>query len=188
MKYSVFITKEHQQVLNQARQTYGYKKQLSVAAEELDELAILCNKYQRYDSHDDAVKDLYDKVTGEVADVIIVLDHLINAFGISGESIQRVVDGKIGRLAGWMDQSTSLQVSTVMRDIPGSNTCSTCVYKDIPTGFGPCKDCGTEHVNYRRAKPCRRCVHRRDWKNLAPGGCCFKCYSGEDQFEPIKEG
>lgn len=123
MNYSKFISEEHQKILHRARATYGHKKQLSVAAEELDELAILCNKYQRYDKHKDAVKDLHEKVLGEVADVLIVLDHLIAAFGVKEYELKSMVSGKVARLEGWLNESSSLQVSTVMRDIP-NDTCT----------------------------------------------------------------
>lgn len=190
MEYSKFITPEYKGVLERARETYGNRKQLSVAAEELDELAILCNKYQRYDDHNNGVKDLYADVVGEVSDVLIVLNHIIEAFGISEEALKGTISGKIARLESWLAQSSSLQISTVMRDIPtGKPGCETCLYKDLPLIVGPCRTCGPEKKSYRKAKRCANCTHKGDFKNLMYGGPCWTCINeGKTQFEPIKEG
>lgn len=196
MNYTKFVTTSHQMVTERARKTYGYKKQLSVAAEELDELAILCNKYQRYDHHEDAVKDLYSKAIGEVADVLVVLDHVIEVFGLTEEDLQEGVDGKIRRLEGWMNSSKSLQVSTVMRDIPKvassephkkPDSCNGCLYFDLPGNVGPCILC-ENFSRYARPKRCQKCTHIGDWHSLIPGGYCYRCVNEKDQFEPIKEG
>lgn len=190
MEYSKFVTGFHKAVLERARETYGNRKQLSVAAEELDELAILCNKYQRYDSHHDGVKDLYTDVVGEVSDVLIVLNHIIEAFGISEEDLSKTVSGKIARLESWLNSSKSLQISTVMRDIPRDKPgCEACLYKDLPLIVGPCRTCGPEKKNYREAKKCNGCAHKGDFKNFMYGGPCWTCINeGKTQFEPIKEG
>lgn len=196
MRYSVFVDQSHQEITKRARSTYGYKKQLSVAAEELDELAILCNKYQRYDYHEDAVRDLYSKAIGEVADVLIVLDHIIEVFGLTKEDLQAGVDGKTRRLEVWMNSSKSLQVSTVMREIPKAShseshkkpdNCDGCLYIDLPGNVGPCLSC-ENFSRYARPKRCQECVHKGNWHSLIPGGSCYKCVNEKDQFEPIKEG
>lgn len=196
MEYSVFVNQQHQEITKRARDTYGYKKQLSVAAEELDELAILCNKYQRYDNHEDAVRDLYSKAIGEVSDVLVVLDHVIEILGLTEEDIQDGVNGKILRLEGWMDSSKSLQVSTVMREIPKvshsaphkkPDNCDGCLYVDLPGNVGPCMLC-ENFSHYAQPRRCQKCAHRRNWHNLIPGGYCYVCVNEKDQFEPIKEG
>lgn len=196
MNYTKFVNRSHQEVTARARRTYGYKKQMSVAAEELDELAILCNKYQRYDHHEDAIKDLYDKVASEVADVLIVLDHLIEAFGLTEEDLQEEVNGKVLRLSSWMDNSKSLQVSTVMREIPKPkvscqsakpSSCDGCLYIDLPGNVGPCLSC-ENFSHYARPKRCQKCAYKGNWHSLIPGGHCYKCVNEKDQFEPIKEG
>lgn len=190
MEYSKFVTPDYQKVLEKARETYGNRKQLSVAAEELDELAILCNKYQRYDCHEEGVRDLYMSVVGEVCDVLVVLNHVINTFGISEYDLQEALSGKVARLEGWLNSSKSLQISTVMRDIPRDKTgCGDCVYKGLPKTTGPCVACGSEKKNYRGPRPCDGCAHKGKFKNFAPGGPCYTCLNEDKiQFEPIKEG
>lgn len=196
MRYSVFVDQSHQEITKRARSTYGYKKQMSVAAEELDELAILCNKYQRYDHHEDAVKDLYNKAIGEVSDVLVVLDHIIEVFGLTDGDLREEVNGKIRRLEGWMNTSKSLQVSTVMREIPKidsldqhrkPDSCEGCLYSDLPGNVGPCALC-EDFSRYARPKRCKKCTHKGNWHNLIPGGYCYMCVNEKDQFEPIKEG
>ena len=60
------LTEKSKLVLSKARLTYGNKNQISVAIEELNELACVLCKFIRYEHEEDAVEALYDKVVDEL--------------------------------------------------------------------------------------------------------------------------
>lgn len=95
--------------LQLARQTYGNKNQILVSIEELNELACVLAKYPRYADESKATEELYDKALDEVADVIVVLDHVINIIGLREDDIDLRIQLKIGRLARWLRHSSSMQ-------------------------------------------------------------------------------
>ena len=134
------LTDQQKQVLQLARDTYGTTKQILVSNEELCELAAVCAKFPRYDDEHTAQKALYEKAVGEVADVIIVLDHIINIFRINDKDLSLSIEGKINRLNGWLQKSTSSEQTTIDRDIPSS----------------PCKNCSS-YKNWKELKPGGTC-------------------------------
>lgn len=113
------LNNTHKEATERARQTYGFRKQMSVVGEELSELSILCDKYQRFDSDERAIQALRDHTLEETADVLIVLDHIIKIFQITEEDLKPWVDVKIDRLKRWMNESNSLEQSTIDRSLDG---------------------------------------------------------------------
>ena len=105
------------QILHRARVTYGAHKQIGVAAEECTELAKELIKAFRYDSFDDVVKNTKESVVDEVADVLIVLDHVFNLFNITAGDIQPHITKKLQRLEYWLDNSDSIEFTTQCRSI-----------------------------------------------------------------------
>ena len=192
MDVTRFINKKQREVLAKARETYGDTAQILVSTEELCELAAVCSKYPRYKTKEKAQDELQDKAVDEVADVLIVLDHVINIFGLTPVDIGDRVAGKIARLERWLNTSNSMEQTTVDREVPGQlrikEMCQGCAYVTNPRTIGPCYGCGPKHSNYKKALPCGSCVHRGDFKNLKPGERCGKCVETDGSlFEPIEE-
>lgn len=117
MVTSCFINNQQREILRRARETYGDTAQILVSTEELCELAAVCSKYPRYSTKEKAQKELHSKAVDEVADAIIVLDHIINIFGLTQEDIRNRVSGKISRLTRWLDSSPSMEQTTVDRKV-----------------------------------------------------------------------
>lgn len=161
MELSTVIKKEHRAALKKARETYGDTAQILVSTEELCELAAVCSKYPRYETKEKARAELEKKAVDEVADVLIVLDHIVNIFNLNRDDIQKRVDAKIGRLNRWLSASTSMEQTTVDRK--------------VETPKEP------EHS-------CHGCAHFGKFSNLAYGEPCFKCAeSGWGNYTPKKE-
>lgn len=104
-------------LLQRAQDTYGYPNQVSIAAEELCELAVICNKYVRYPDHDTAKKALKEKLLEESADVVIMLHHLYMIFGIQPEEQDAWIKAKLERLERWLDTDSTLQQTTLDREV-----------------------------------------------------------------------
>lgn len=192
MDVTRFINKKQRAVLAKARETYGDTAQILVSTEELCELAAVCSKYPRYNAKEKAQDELHDKAVDEVADVLIVLDHVINIFGLTPVDIGERIAGKIARLDRWLHTSNSMEQTTVDREVPGQLKlkagCEGCVYASYPDGYVPCINCGPEHKNYKKALPCGSCKHRGNFKNLKPGEVCGKCIETDGgMFEPVEE-
>lgn len=140
------LTKEHRDALSKARKTYGTTNQILVSNEELCELAAVCAKYPRYSTAEKAQEALYDKALDEVADVLIVLDHIVNIFDLKTPDLKKRVDGKVKRLQGWLNSSDSMEQTTIDRQVPGQtsiptmNGCSGCIYEESKP-LGRCKSC-----------------------------------------------
>lgn len=117
MNPECLFTEKDLQVLQRARETYGAHKQIGVAAEECTELAKELIKAFRYDSFDDVVKNTKENVIDEVADVFIVLDHVIKLFNITPENLQPHINKKLQRLEYWLDNSSSIEFTTRCRTI-----------------------------------------------------------------------
>ena len=147
-KQNPFLTEEHKGVLSHARQVYGNTKQILVSNEELCELAAVCAKFPRYDDPDKAREELHKKAVDEVADVIIVLDHVINIFQLGDEEIQSRISGKIDRLQRWLNSSSSMQQTTVDREVRDEE---------------------------KPKVPCGRCTHFGNFHNMKPGHVCSIC-------------
>lgn len=187
MEYTQFITDDHRKVLERARSTYGYTKQLSVCSEELNELAIVCNKHCRYDTSDGATKALHDAALTEVADVLVILDHVVNIFDIKEDELANKIAEKVARLNRWLNKTDSLEQSTKDRELTAFDvyrSCDTCSYRAVPRQVGPCKECGPDRVNYHKAMACKGCTHYGTFSNLSPGGVCYICVKdGGSQFK-----
>lgn len=110
------------QLLHRARVTYGAHKQIGVAAEECTELAKELIKAFRYDSFDDVVKNTKENVVDEVADVLIVLDHVFNLFNITAGDLQPHITKKLQRLEYWLNNSSSIEFTTRCRTVDTENT------------------------------------------------------------------
>lgn len=117
MNPECLFTEKDLQVLQRARETYGAHKQIGVAAEECTELAKELIKAFRYDSFDDVVKNTKENVIDEVADVFIVLDHVLKLFNITPEDLQLHITKKLQRLEYWLDNSSSIEFTTRCRTI-----------------------------------------------------------------------
>lgn len=118
MDVTRFINKKQREVLAKARETYGDTVQILVSTEELCELAAVCSKYPRYHTKEKAQDALYDKVVDEVADVLMVLDHIINIFDLNPVDIEGRVAGKILRLDRWLNMSSDIEQTTIYREVP----------------------------------------------------------------------
>lgn len=104
--------------LEKARATYGPHKQIGVAAEECTELAKELIKAFRYDNFSDAVKHTKVNVTDEVADLFIVMDHILTLYGITRDDLIPHIEKKMERLAYWLDNSNSIEFTTECREVP----------------------------------------------------------------------
>lgn len=141
-------------VLKRARETYGNKNQILVCIEELNELACVLAKYPRYENEHEAVKNLHDSVLDEVADVLIILDHIQAILNLSDEEVIERIGKKIDRLDRWLNDSSSMQRTLEDRAV-GSVDCKTCENWKNPD-YTMCKTCmsteGTEGIRpfYKR--------------------------------------
>lgn len=117
MNPEVLFSPEDVRTLRQARSTYGPRNQIAVAAEECIELAKELLKALRYEDFDSAVQSTGDKVTEEVADVLIVLDHVLNLYAISTDDLRYFTAVKMDRLRKWLDNSESIEFTTKERSL-----------------------------------------------------------------------
>lgn len=126
----LWLDEDMKSLLRKARETYGDKNQILVSMEELNELACVLAKYPRYDDPDKATAELHDRVLDEVADVMVVLDHIISIFSLSEIEVHRRMVKKVDRLKRWLNHSESMQetvddrkVEDVVDNLPDCNTC-----------------------------------------------------------------
>lgn len=105
-------------ILSHARETYGNRNQISVAIEELNELACVLCKYIRFDNNQDAVKELQPKVIDELADVLVVIDHIKAIFGVDDRDIEFRAEAKVERVNNWLQKSKSMHQTMVDREVP----------------------------------------------------------------------
>ena len=111
------FTIEDARTLQQARTVYGAHKQIGIAAEECNELAKELIKSFRYDDWDKAVYNTKEHVQEEVADILIVLDHVINLYNITTEDLLPIVQFKMDRLRYWLQNSDSSEFTMEHRSI-----------------------------------------------------------------------
>ena len=193
MHVSDLITNEQRMVLAQARETYGDKAQILVANEELCELAAVCAKYPRYEDKERAKLDLHLKAVDEVSDVLIILDHVVNIFDLKEEEVRERIIGKVCRLENWLKKSSSMEQTTIDREVPipsetEKDLCDSCIYRSSPKNLGPCKICGGTHSEYKKRMNCTKCSHYGNYSNLKPGHFCAVCVeNGGNMFDPIGE-
>lgn len=117
MDFCRFITQKHRNLLQKARDTYGDTTQILISVEELNELSCVCAKFPRFEDPDRARKELHSKAIDEVADVLIVLDHIINIFDLTPVEIGERIEAKIGRMERWLNKSSSQAQTMVDRKI-----------------------------------------------------------------------
>lgn len=177
MKFTNLLTDEHLAVLNKARKTYGETNQMLVSTEELCELAAVCTKYPRYNDKAKALSELHAKAVDEVADVLIVLDHIIDIMCIDFFELQDRIDGKVDRLGRWLDASDDMEQTTVDRVVRPSY-CSECRSNGKPVTVQPCVGChqtenGSTGTNFQQKIKCGGCIHFGKFKDLVP--ICGPC-------------
>lgn len=124
IEFSRFINPSHREVLKKARDTYGDTTQILVSVEELNELSCVCAKFPRYEDPDRARRELHSKAVDEVADVLIVLDHIINIFDLTPMDIGERVEAKVARMKRWLNASTSQSQTMVDREVTVNNQVS----------------------------------------------------------------
>lgn len=159
---NIHIDRRNKDLLKILRETYGSTTQILVSNEELCELAAVCAKFPRYTDPEKARQELHSAAIDEVADVMIILDHIINIFGLEEKEVHDRIEGKMGRIVRWLSKSTNQEQTTVDREVKSSG------------GMPPA--------------PCGRCKHFGNFKNMAPGGPCFLCVKDPyHKFELIGE-
>ena len=112
------LTEKSKKILAKARLIYGSKNQISVAIEELNELACVLCKFIRYEHEEDAVDALYNKVLDEMADVLVVTDHIKAIFAMSDNVVETRAEAKVARVHNWLEKSNSMEQTTVDREVP----------------------------------------------------------------------
>lgn len=168
MEITRFINKKQREVLAKARATYGDTAQILVSTEELCELAAVCSKYPRYQTKAKAQDELHDKAVDEVADVLIVLDHVISIFGLTPVDIGDRIAGKVARLERWLNTSNSMEQTTVDRKVPGQLHIT--------------------EMRHEEGVLCDKCTHREGSTNFKPSNYCAQCLETDGGlFEPIEE-
>lgn len=187
MKFTDLLLPAQREILAKARKTYGSSNQILVANEELNELAAVCAKYPRYKDKDKAHRELYAKALDEVADVIIVLDHIIDIFGIKRKDLEGRIYGKVSRLENWMNASDDMEQTTIDRYVPTQTSlfedCNSCLYDGTPK----CTTC-VDGSNYCKSLDCKNCENHGDTQQFLPGGKCYECVNnGGINFKPKEE-
>lgn len=142
------LTKEQENTLASARQIYGSRNQLAVAAEECNELAIAVLKFMRYADEKEGIEATKKSVLEERADVEIILNHIDAIYGLSPEMVRGAMFCKIARLQRWLDKTNSMEYTMVDREVDDSHlnkSCEGCFYYDPNTGeiveTGACVTC-----------------------------------------------
>lgn len=141
------LSKNQKEVLAKARETYGHRNQLAVAAEECNELAIAVLKFMRYGNEFEGINCTRKNVLEERADVEIVLNHIDEIYKITKGELQHIIRGKIGRVQRWLDKSSELDISMTDREIKSPISCEECFYYDhFEESVEACKKCKKSEV------------------------------------------
>ena len=111
------ITPEQRELLKKARDTYGSRTQVTIAAEECSELTKELLKYLRFEEPETGVEKTRKSVISETADVLIIMDHIFNIFEISSWELIDQIDLKLKRLKKWLDNSNSIEYTTKDRSL-----------------------------------------------------------------------
>ena len=152
------LSEKAKSVLAKARATYGSKNQISVAIEELNELACVLCKFIRYDHEEDAIDALYEKVVDEMADVLVVTDHIKAIFGLADRTIEARAEAKVARVHNWLEKSDSMEQTTVDREVPDPTEKAFCDSVAQPN----CKNCASCANKDDRAT-CEQCNGRSNY-------------------------
>ena len=65
-------------------------------------------KFPRYEDESKATCELHDSVLDEVADVLIILDHVQAILNLSDTEIRQRISAKVDRLQRWLSHSSSM--------------------------------------------------------------------------------
>lgn len=157
----------NKKILSDLRKTYGNTTQILVSNEELCELAAVCAKFPRYKDPKKARAELHSAAIDEVADVMIILDHVINIFQLSDEEIRKRIGGKMDRIIRWLAESSDQEQTTVDREV------RECVnpQPSEKTTDRPQEQPVVEPISV----PCSGCIHVGNYQNLKPGHRCSTC-------------
>lgn len=117
MHRNPFLKYHEMEILAKARQTFGDTTQILVAMEELCELACVCAKYPRYENSSNAKEELHNKAIDELADVTVVINHIINIMDIDPYEVEKRISGKVARVERWVNKSSSMQITTEDRKV-----------------------------------------------------------------------
>lgn len=104
-----------QEVLKEAQERFGFKNQIIVAAEELNELSCAILKYARYEDHEKALEKTREKVLEEYADAIIVLNHISMIYDLGQMEIDMTITQKMERMERWLASGKGFEQTTVDR-------------------------------------------------------------------------
>ena len=171
------IDLRNKKILSDLRKTYGNTTQILVSNEELCELAAVCAKFPRYRDPDKARAELHSAAVDEVADVLIILDHVIDIFQLSDGEIRKRIDGKLDRIVRWLAQSSDQEQTTVDRE----------VREDVNPQLGenPAEKPQEQPVVDVTKIRCVGCAHVGEFQQLKIGGRCMVCASnGWGLWEP----
>ena len=161
------IDLQNKKILSDLRKTYGNTTQILVSNEELCELAAVCAKFPRYKAPKKARAELHSAAIDEVADVMIILDHVINIFRLKDEDIRKRIDGKLDRIVRWLAESSDQEQTTVDREVrEGVNPQPKKKPAEKPQEQ-PRE--GSVQMN------CVGCAHVGDFQQLMIGGRCNVC-------------
>jgi NTP pyrophosphatase (non-canonical NTP hydrolase) len=104
-------------LLERAQKDFGFANQITVATEELCELAAVLSKYPRYPNHELASDAIRTKVVEEVADVMICLIHISGIFKLEEDEVEDAMEAKLVRLERWLDSGKGFHQTTVDREV-----------------------------------------------------------------------
>jgi NTP pyrophosphatase (non-canonical NTP hydrolase) len=157
---------KHNSTLQQARDIYGNKNQVLVCIEELNELACALAKYPRYDNHERALQSTRKKVLEEVADVLIILNHVEAIFELSDSEVTFSIGAKLERVQRWLNDSNSMEQTTIDRE----------------TSIASEEDYQLEKIKQEKAieSLCSKCKYQYHYMI---GGECYDC-RGNSNFDP----
>lgn len=142
------------QTLKMARDTYGYRNQVLIAIEELNELSCVLAKYPRFDTHEAAMEKIKEHVLEECGDVLNALDHVQAIFNITDEEMVEVAAKKGDRLLRWLISSDTQEVTTLDRAID-VKLCPICVSNGSDPFAMPCIICNTK-PGYKGFSPIKK--------------------------------
>lgn len=117
MNIEKLFTPQDAETLQTARETYGPFRQIGVAAEECTELAKELIKAFRFDDFSTAVEKTKENVVDEVADVLIILDHVIKLYNITAQDISPHIEQKMTRLRYWLEHDDRMEFTTEYRNL-----------------------------------------------------------------------
>lgn len=125
------FTPQDAETLQTARSTYGPFRQIGVAAEECTELAKELIKAFRFDDFSTAVEKTKNNVVDEVADVFIILDHVIKLYNITNQDLRPHIIQKMTRLRYWLEHDDSMEFTTEYRNLDSEGEAFTKYQKEL---------------------------------------------------------